>query len=272
MMTEVKMDDKIKILLTGKHNVIINDFFTHLSDDFDMLTTSFIYADIVKHIELFHPDIFIICLNGEKSDDLNILTELKRMLTREAVTVFIVGSHEDCQLFNDTVIYLAEESFEKPISIDRIKQGILKYMKNRENKLAEEADLQKALDHVKESERRKHVLIIDDDPIMLKVVKEHLHDKYDVATAINAKVAYKFLESKKTDMILLDYAMPGEDGPMVYGNLRQRPELANIPIVFLTGVSDKTKITAALTLKPQGYLLKPIDKERLLGTIEKFIG
>ena len=107
---------------------------------------------------------------------------------------------------------------------------------------------------------------------MLKVVKEHLHDKYDVATAINAKVAYKFLESKKTDMILLDYAMPGEDGPMVYGNLRQRPELANIPIVFLTGVSDKTKITAALTLKPQGYLLKPIDKERLLGTIEKFIG
>ena len=266
------MDNKIRILLSGKHSIVINDFFNHLEDDFDMLTTSLNYADVVGHIELFHPDIFIICLNGEKKEELNILTELKRMLTRESVTVFIVGSHEDCELFNDTVVYLAEETFEKPISIDKIRHGILLYMKNKERKQVEEAELNIALTHLKELERRKHVLIIDDDPIMLKVVKEHLHDNYDVATAINAKIAYKFLETKKTDMILLDYEMPGEDGPTVYGNLRQNPELANTPIVFLTGVTDKTKITAALSLKPQGYLLKPIDRERLIGTIEKFIG
>ena len=118
----------------------------------------------------------------------------------------------------------------------------------------------------------KTVLVIDDDPIMLKVVKEHLHEKYDVATAISGKIAYKFLESKQTDMILLDYEMPGEDGPDVLINLRKREDLANTPIVFLTGVSDKDKITAALSLKPQGYLLKPIDKDKLIGTIEKFVG
>lgn len=116
------------------------------------------------------------------------------------------------------------------------------------------------------------MLVIDDDPIMLKVVKEHLHEKYDVATAISGKIAYKFLESKTTDIILLDYEMPGEDGPEVMINLRRRPELATTPIVFLTGVSDKAKITAALSLSPQGYILKPIDKDKLIGTIEKFVG
>ena len=263
---------KIKVLLTGKGSVIIDDFFNHLNLDFDLLTTSFRYEDISKHIEIFSPDIFIICLNGEKRDELFLLVELKRLLTRDGITVFIVGSHEDCDLFNQTVVYLAEETFTKPISIDQIKNGIIKYVDEKRKKSDEDAELQAALEKLKSIGRRKHVLVIDDDPIMLKVVKDHLHENYDVATAISGKIAYKFLENKTTDIILLDYEMPGEDGPMVYGNLRQRPELANTPIIFLTGVTDKSKITAALTLKPQGYLLKPIDKDRLIGTIEKFVG
>ena len=66
--------------------------------------------------------------------------------------------------------------------------------------------------------------------------------------------------------------MPEESGPEVMINLRNMEELANTPIVFLTGVSDKAKITAALSLRPQGYILKPIDKDKLIGTIEKFVG
>ena len=167
---------------------------------------------------------------------------------------------------------MAEESFEKPINIVAIRNRINDYMEDKKKKEVDEVKLQAELEKVKEENRRKHVLVIDDDPIMLKVVNEHLHENYDIATAISGKIAYKFLENKSTDMILLDYEMPGEDGPDVLINLRKREELANIPIIFLTGVSDKDKITAALSLKPQGYLLKPIDKDKLIGTIEKFIG
>lgn len=42
--------------------------------------------------------------------------------------------------------------------------------------------------------------------------------------------------------------------------------------LLLTGITDREKIRKALSMKPQGYLLKPIDKEKLLGTIERFIG
>ena len=117
----------------------------------------------------------------------------------------------------------------------------------------------------------RHILVVDDDPIMLKTVKEQLHDDYDVATAISGKIAMKFLERKKTDLILLDYEMPGENGPDVLAKIRDNEATKNIPVVFLTGVSDKDKIQEAIALKPQGYLLKPIDHDKLMDVINRYV-
>ena len=118
---------------------------------------------------------------------------------------------------------------------------------------------------------RKHILVVDDDSRMLKIIQRHLADKYDVATALNGKIAFKFLENRKTDLILLDYEMPLESGPTVLKRLRENPLTRNIPVIFLTGISDRNRIEKALALKPQGYLLKPIDHIKLLSTISKFI-
>lgn len=122
------------------------------------------------------------------------------------------------------------------------------------------------------STRRKHVLVVDDDSMMLKLMKEYLHEKYDVATALNGKIALKFLERKQTDLILLDYEMPGENGPAVLEQLRASVDTQNIPVVFITGVTEGKKIQEALALKPQSYLLKPIQQGKLLAAIEKIIG
>lgn len=119
---------------------------------------------------------------------------------------------------------------------------------------------------------RQHILVVDDAPLMLKMLKQHLHEDYDVATAVSGKIAIKFLERKKTDLILLDYEMPGENGPEVLAKLRANEATKDIPVVFLTGVSEREKIQEALEMRPQGYLLKPIDHEKLLDTIKKIIG
>lgn len=118
---------------------------------------------------------------------------------------------------------------------------------------------------------RGRILVIDDNPLMLKVIKEHLHEEYDVATAINGKVALRFLESRSVDLILLDYEMPDQDGPAVLEKLRSMEKTKDIPVIFLTGISDKKKITKALIMKPEGYLLKPIDHDKLMSTIKKYI-
>ena len=121
-------------------------------------------------------------------------------------------------------------------------------------------------------EEQKHVLVIDDDPMMLRLIKAELKDRYNVATAVNGKVGLKFLERKKTDLILLDYEMPEEDGPTVLRKLRENENTKDIPVVFLTGINDKEKIQKVLAMKPQGYLLKPIECEQLVEVISRVIG
>lgn len=119
---------------------------------------------------------------------------------------------------------------------------------------------------------RRHVLVVDDDSNMLRMIKDILGDRYDVAAAISGKVALKFLESRRTDLILLDYEMPGQSGAEVYEKILQNPALRHIPVVFLTGVSDRERISAVLALRPRGYLLKPIDSERLKKTVAEIVG
>ena len=120
--------------------------------------------------------------------------------------------------------------------------------------------------------KRKHILVVDDDVRMLRLIKKYLENNYDVATAINGRVALKFLESKHTDLVLLDYEMPLDNGAAVLEKIRQNPKTKDLPVVFLTGVSSTEKIHEVLQMRPQGYLLKPINKQKLLFTIEKNIG
>lgn len=119
---------------------------------------------------------------------------------------------------------------------------------------------------------RRHVLVVDDDSSMLRMIKDILGERYDVAAAISGKVALKFLESRRTDLILLDYEMPEQSGADVYEKILQNPALRHIPVVFLTGVSDRERIAAVLAMRPRGYLLKPIDSERLKKTVEEIVG
>lgn len=127
-------------------------------------------------------------------------------------------------------------------------------------------------DEEEEKYRKKHVLVVDDDSGVLKLVKSYLSNQYDVATAKSGKVAMKFLETKKTDLVLLDYEMPEENGPQVMAKIRANEKTKNLPIVFLTGVVDKEKIQEVLLMKPQGYLLKPIDLVKLISTVKGVIG
>ena len=114
---------------------------------------------------------------------------------------------------------------------------------------------------------KKHVLVVDDDPMMLKLIREQLKDTYTVATAISGNLALKFLENKKTDLVILDYEMPDENGAEVLKKIRDNDATSNLPVVFLTGISDREKIQNVLSFKPQGYLLKPIEREKLLQII-----
>lgn len=261
-----------KLLLAGKNNMIIDDFFDQIMEGYELMSTSNRYRDMTKHIDVFAPNMMVYCIYNETDDDYKRLMEIKRKLIKQEISLAIVGSVDDCAAFQSKTNNMADLILEKPITVEAITEHIHKCLVALDHQREELKRMKEEQAQKEEQNRRKHVLVIDDDPLMLKLIKEYLHDDYDVATAISGKIAYKFLESRKTDMILLDYEMPVENGPQVMEKLRENPELASVPILFLTGTTDAEKVKDALSHKPQGYMLKPIDQEKLVNNVKKFLG
>ena len=116
---------------------------------------------------------------------------------------------------------------------------------------------------------KKHILIVDDDKNMLKMLRWFLCEEYDVTMVDSGKLALEAVLKHTPDLILLDYMMPLFDGPHVLEIIRKREESKNVPVLFLTSVTDKDKILECLSLNPQGYLVKPISRSDLLERVEE---
>ncbi|MBP5151319.1 MAG: response regulator [Lachnospiraceae bacterium] len=117
--------------------------------------------------------------------------------------------------------------------------------------------------------RRKNILIVDDDKDMLKMLRMFLADDYQVTIVDSGKLALEYIVKHTPDLILLDYMMPLFDGPHVLEIIRKREESKNVPVIFLTSVTDRDKIMQCLQLKPQGYLIKPTSREDLLKRVRE---
>lgn len=287
---------KYKILIAGKASSIIDEFFLRMNENFEIMTTSLWHDDILRHVKYFQPHMFLYCMYNESREDFNKMISLKYQLIKFRVFFGLFGAQTDVTDFERAAVNVADLVMVKPLTIDGIQSKIKAYLDM--HNIASTPDLDKpsastpasspvanggaaaagqstsdilAMITGTASSSRKHILIVDDDPRMLKMMKEQLHYKYDVATAVNGKVAMKFLETKHTDLILLDYEMPEEKGPDVLTKIRANQSTKNVPVIFLTGVTEKEKIQKALVLQPQGYLLKPIDRERLMETISKIL-
>ncbi|MCR4678755.1 MAG: response regulator [Lachnospiraceae bacterium] len=116
-----------------------------------------------------------------------------------------------------------------------------------------------------------HILIVDDDKNMLKMLRMFLIDDYNVTIVDSGKLALEAVIKKTPDLILLDYMMPLFDGPHVLEIIRKREESKNVPVLFLTSVTDREKILECLSLNPQGYLVKPISREELLQRVDEVL-
>ncbi len=118
---------------------------------------------------------------------------------------------------------------------------------------------------------KKHILIVDDDKNMLKMLHLFLRDEYEVTMVDSGKLALEAVIKHTPDLILLDYMMPLFDGPHVLEIIRKREKSRNVPVLFLTSVTDKEKILECLSLNPQGYLIKPISRSELLQRVAEVI-
>ncbi|MDD4655786.1 MAG: hybrid sensor histidine kinase/response regulator [Bacteroidales bacterium] len=112
------------------------------------------------------------------------------------------------------------------------------------------------------------VLIIDDvdaNVLLLKLLISKAG--YKILTATNGQEAIKLVEENNPDLILLDIMMPIMDGHEVAKKLKEMPDKANIPIIFLSALSSTEEIVKGFKLGAADYITKPFNKEELLTRI-----
>ena len=276
---------KYKILLTGAYETAINDFFSQMGDVFECATTSQRPGDLAAHLKFFGPELVLYCMMDESEESIKNVGAFAANLKKSNVPIGVYGAEFEISSLKSHLGGSADLEFVRPKPMPQIKDEIVKFLDDRKLSGLSDRDMASISSGAPASQPsaspagapagggddRKHILVIDDDPMMLKLIREYLKADYQVATAINGRTAHKFLETRTTDLILLDYEMPGDNGPVVLKQLRENPATANIPVIFLTGITERDKIQEALAQKPQGYMLKPIDHDKLMVAVKKFL-
>lgn len=248
-----------KILVVGKFHSIFDE------DDFlSNLYTVQICVDRVQMVKgmiaLKNPDLVMVSLVGISDDAEKIFEEFR--YNYKDVPVICIGTDEDVKAHIDSISTVQFTILNTPVGKDEIVDTI-----NSALNIGNNDDMP-----ADDNGGKKSILLVDDSNVQLRALNELLKDKYEVRMATSGMQALTMIGRKRPDMIFLDYEMPVCDGRMTLEMIRELDESKDIPVVFLTRVSDMDHITAVLNLKPAGYLLKPADANKIYAIIEETIG
>jgi DNA-binding response OmpR family regulator len=118
------------------------------------------------------------------------------------------------------------------------------------------------------------ILCVEDEEMLLQDLREELEDEnFEVLTAKNGHIALEILQDEKPDLIISDMMMPKMDGPTMLAHIRQsRPNMNDVPIIFLTAKATRDDIVQGKRLGVDDYLTKPVDYDLLLATVEASLG
>ncbi len=114
--------------------------------------------------------------------------------------------------------------------------------------------------------KKLKVLIVDDEPIVLKSIKIHLsRDNFDIVTSLGAKEALNELKNDGVDMVLTDLMMPDMDGLEFMAAMKQQQ--SNAQIIMITGYATISTAIEAKKLGAFDYITKPFTKKELRETV-----
>lgn len=109
-----------------------------------------------------------------------------------------------------------------------------------------------------------NILIVDDTPENLTVLRQMLTDYYNVRPAINGEVALKAADTDPPDLIILDILMPDMNGFEVAQRLKAQASTRDIPIIFVSALDDAESISKAFDYGGVDYLTKPFQLDEVM--------
>jgi DNA-binding NarL/FixJ family response regulator len=116
---------------------------------------------------------------------------------------------------------------------------------------------------------QKRLLLIDDDPNLIMLVKDYLEFRgYEVLTAENGREGLEALEQSTPDMIICDVMMPEVDGYSFVKQVREEPKTSWIPVLFLSAKGQSQDRVKGLNTGADVYMVKPFEPEELVAQVE----
>jgi CheY-like chemotaxis protein len=112
------------------------------------------------------------------------------------------------------------------------------------------------------------VLIVDDEPIILKIVAEVIQDLDDIETLLapDAESALEILKRETPDVVLTDVKLPGIDGVELARRIKATDGMSSMPVLLMSAFGEPT------VHRGDGFLQKPFDIDQLASLIERYIG
>lgn len=247
------MENNSILLVRREITFMTNALVTNLKEaQYQVQEVGMDVKDIGKEQE--NADMIILYADAEFCQEQSTLVYLKDLCVEEDRPVLLVGSRQEIE---DVTSYISPQLFadvmERPLDMNAFLEKV--------NALMDEEQMEK---------RKKSILLVDDDVSYLQLLREWLKTDYRVGMARSGMQAITWLARNHVDLILLDYEMPVTNGAQVFEMLKSEPYSKDIPVMFLTGKSDKESIMKVMEFKPAGYMLKSISRRALVTNINKF--
>ena len=219
------------------------------------INTSFVHARI-KDIEdvVDETELMILYMSDNMDELTDTLVYIKDIVSDRDIGLILIGELDQ---YNTVKKIIPEqnimECYMRPLDIDLLVKNVNSYLEKNTGE-----------------NRKKTVMIVDDDLTYMWTVREWIGSTYHVKMANNGVQAISQLAKNKVDLVLLDYEMPIANGPQVAAMLKNDSDTDNIPVMFLTSHGDVESVLSVVGLEPADYLLKTIDREGLLNKLDSF--
>lgn len=220
--------------------------------------------------------VMLVCLREVKSVYLYALGEF--LEENDDIAVVVLSTPDELSSFKRTVNCEIYKHIGRPAQMHMIESALRRCFIDMERKLnaygttslSEKSS--SPLSKNSATDKRKTILVVDDDPRILRLVCMYLKDLYNVSTALSGTVALKYLDGRLPDLMLLDNMMPVMSGMKLLEMVRKNPLTAELPVIFMTGIHEKDTVIKCIALKPRGYLVKPLEKMELVSRIKEVLG
>lgn len=249
-----------QIMLVGKFNTTTQNLKRIIGKEYQIQLASDDVEMVVGMLKMDVPDLVLISTTGMEKEHTKIFSHIRDEYP--SLPVVYVGTQEELRLFGE---FEESEQFlriARPVQVKTILQAITQMLAGV--KVFEEAEKKHSWD-------KKRIFIIDDSGVQRNMRQNLLQNKYETRAASSGMDALLMMKTWLPDLILLDYDMPDYDGKEVFEMFQKEKRISEIPVIFLTGVKQRQKIQAVLGLLPAGYLLKPVEQNKLLELLEEVL-